>query len=222
MRRLLIVSAIFIVYVGLVAPVSAAEKLTMGHASIGASLPQGDSSEFLDDGWAIHGGFTWFSPSRPSFGLRVDMGADWWDVSNDALDLIDTDPTTPIVVEPPDDGNATVWTGSADLVWNPRTSGVVGVYVVAGVTVDYVTWNISEDGYGASYWCDWWWGYCYPVAVQGQFVIRSGDSWEWGWNAGIGVTFKTGTGEVYLEGIYHWVDTTNEATFIPVTLGYRW
>src|SRR5262245_50497080 len=140
MRRLFVVSALLIVGVALVSPASAAEKLTMAHASIGPSFPQGNLAEFLDTGWAAHGGFTWFSPSRPSLGLRLDLGVDWWDMSNDLLGRLDTDPSTPLIVEPPDDGDAWDWQGGASLVWNPRTSGAVGFYALAGVSVDYVVW----------------------------------------------------------------------------------
>ena len=222
MRRRLAVSAVLIICLALIPTSSAAEKLTMSHASIGPSLPQGKLAEFLDQGWAAHGGFSWFSPSRPAFGIRMDLGVDWWDMDNDLLGRIDTDPGTPNIVEPPDDGDAWDWSGSLDLVWNPRTSGAVGFYALAGVSVDYVTWNLAQDGYGASYWCDWWWGVCYPVAVSGQYQIRSGDDWAWGWQAGLGITFKTASGEFYLESMYRWLETDNNAEFVPVQAGFRW
>lgn len=222
MRRFLVVTAMLIVGLSFVPSSSAAEKLGMGHVSIGPSFPQGNLGEFLDDGWGAHGGYSMFSPNRPAFGLRFDFGVDWWDMKNSLLDTIDTDPGTPNIVEPPDDGDAWDWSGAVDLVWNPRTSGAVGFYALAGVSVDYVTWNLAQDGYGSSYWCDWWWGTCYPVVVSGQYQIRSGDSWEWGYQAGLGVTFKTASGEFYVEGTYHWIQSDNSAEFVPIQLGYRW
>src|SRR3989304_699586 len=38
------------------------KKPVVPHFSLGASLPQGGTGDFLDDGWALHGGATWFSP----------------------------------------------------------------------------------------------------------------------------------------------------------------
>jgi hypothetical protein len=211
-----------VVGVALVPSAPAAEKLTMAHFSLGPSLPQGDMKEFLDQGWAAHGGYSWFSPSNPALGLRLDFGVDWWEMDDSLLDTIDTDPSTPITIEPPDDGDAWDWSGSVDLVWNPRTGGVVGFYALVGVSADYIQWNLAQDGYGYSYWCDWWWGVCYPTLVSGQYQIESGDDFVWGYQAGIGVTFGTASGEFYLEAIYRWLETENGAEFVPVQAGYRW
>ena len=60
----------------------------VGHFSFGPSFVQGDPSEALDDGWAIHGGATWFSTGRPNLGYRLDFGYDWWDAKNSFLDQI--------------------------------------------------------------------------------------------------------------------------------------
>jgi opacity protein-like surface antigen len=194
----------------------------MGHISIGASLPQSNAGDFLDDGWALHGGATWFSPKRPSLGLRLDFGVDWWDVKNSVLKTIDTDPTTPITIEPPDDGDARAWSGSVDLMWNPESKGTVGFYLMGGVGVYYTSVDITEEGIVPGYWCDWWWGICYPTLVQGEYLIQSSDSWELGLNAGVGITFQTSSGQIYLEAVYHWVDTENTAQFVPIQIGYRW
>jgi hypothetical protein len=75
----------------------------------------------------------------------------------------------------------------------------------------------------AGYWCDWWWGICYPGVTSGQYLIKSNDSWEWGLNAGAGITFELDSGsELYIEAIYHWVQTEQVAELIPVTFGIRW
>jgi hypothetical protein len=42
-------------------------------------------------------------------------------------------------------------------------------------------------------------------------------------NAGAGLTFQvTPHSEMYLEAIYHWMDTPSSAAFVPVTVGFRW
>ncbi len=195
---------------------AAIKKPVVPHFSLGASLPQGDAGDFLDDGWALHGGATWFSANRP-IGLRLDFGVDWWDVKSSALAQIDTDSSTPNVIEPPDDGDARAWSGTVNFLWEAETKGTVGFYLTGGLGVYYASWNISEDGVGVV--CNWW--YCY--GVSGQYLISSGDSWEWGYNAGFGVTFHLQSGsEVYLEGVYHWVETDQGAEFVPVSVGFRW
>ena len=67
---------------------AAPNKAVVPHFSLGASLPQSDA---LKDGWAIHGGATWFKADRP-IGFRLDAGVDWWDADNAFLNTIDTEP----------------------------------------------------------------------------------------------------------------------------------
>ena len=41
-----------------------------GHFSFGPSFIQGDASKAFDDGWALHGGATWFATGRPNLGYQ--------------------------------------------------------------------------------------------------------------------------------------------------------
>ena len=127
------------------------------------------------------------------------------------------------MIEPPDDGDARIWSGTVDFLWNSKGTGKVGFYLVGGVGVYYAQAHISETGYGYGYWCDPWWGWCYPGIVEGQYILQDQSSWEWGLNAGAGLTFQiTPSSEMYLEAVYHWVDTPSAAAFVPVSLGFRW
>lgn len=199
---------------------SAAAQEVKGHFSIGPSFVEGNLGEFLDTGWAVHGGATWFG-SRP-FGIRLDGGVDWFDVKNSALNQIDTDPTTPNIIEAPDNGDAWVWSVTGNLFWETKSEGHVRFYVTGGAGIYYAKWSLSEDGYGSGYWCDWWWGVCYPSVYPTQYQLKDGSSWEWGLNAGAGIAFPTSSGEIYIEADYHWIDTDNTAQMVPVTVGYRW
>ncbi len=200
----------------------AVDEPVVGHFSFGPSFPQGDATKALKDGWAIHGGATWFSPSKPALGLRLDFGIDWYDMKDEFLRGIDTNPDTEII-EPPDNGYGRAWSATADLMWNPRSKGKVGVYLVAGAGIYYTQAWLSEYGYGTGYYCDPWWGYCYPYAGTAEYLLESQSNWEWGLNAGIGMTIKISErSELYLETVYHWIDTKNGAEILPVSLGFRW
>ena len=201
---------------------AAIDKPVVGHVGFGPAFPQGDAGDTVESGWALHGGATWMSPSGP-LGLRLDFGVDWFDIKRDVLNLIDTEPGSPLTIEAPDNGDVRSWSGTVDLMWNPSNKGKVGFYLVGGVGIYYNQYGLSENGYGTGYWCDWYWGYCYPTLVEGQYIIESGNSWDWGLNAGGGVTFELSSGaELYLEATYHWVDTENSASWVPVTFGIRW
>lgn len=199
------------------APPAAAQEVK-GHFSIGPSFLEGNVSDLLDTGWAIHGGATWFG-NRP-FGLRLDGGVDWFNAKDSFLDTIDTNPGTPNIIEPPDDGDAWVWSLTGNLFWESKSQGHVRFYVTGGIGVYYARWTLSEYGYGSGYYCDWY--YCYPGVVPTQYLLQDGSSWEWGLNAGAGVAFPTSSGEVFIEADYHWIDTENTTQMIPVMIGYRW
>lgn len=217
----LVVGAAALAFLGFADANAAIDKPVVGHFSFGPAFAQGTSGDFVEDGWALHGGATWFSPDKP-LGLRLDFGVDWFDLKREVLDLIDTTPSTP-QVDPVDNGDVRAWSGTVDLMWNPQNKGKVGFYAVAGAGVYYNVFDLSENGYGTGYWCDWYWGICYPTIVEGQYVIESGSSWDWGLNAGVGVTFELSSGaELYLEAVYHWIDTEKGAEYIPVSLGIRW
>ncbi len=201
---------------------AAADGPVVGHFSFGASLPQGKARDAVDDGWAFHGGATWFSMNHPNLGIRMDIGVDWFDAKGSFLNQIDTDPNTP-GVQRPDNGYARAWSGTADILWGSSRQGGIGWYLVGGVGVYYTQAHLSQNGYGAGYICDPWWGWCYPGVVQGEYVIQSQSNWEWGLNAGAGVTFAAGsTTELYLEAVYHWIDTKHRSEVIPISLGVRW
>jgi len=219
MAKLLRVSFAVLVIAVAAASYARAQEVK-GHFGFGPSFPQGNANDFLDSGWAIHGGATWYG--KRSIGLRLDVGYDWFDIKDSVLDTIDTDPSTPVAIEPPDNGDANTWSGTLNLFWESKNAGHVRFYLTGGAGVYYNKWNISQDGYAAGYWCDWYWGICYPGVVPAEFLIQSGSSWDWGVNAGVGIAFPTHSGEIYVEADYHWIDSENSAQMVPVTIGYRW
>src|SRR5262245_59477670 len=70
---------------------SAMEEIK-AHIGGGLSVPTGDFGKIADTGWRINGGAT-FYPSTKPVGFRVDLAWDWWDVSDDFLNKVDTAPS---------------------------------------------------------------------------------------------------------------------------------
>lgn len=196
---------------------------TKSHLGFGASLPSGNAGNFLDDGWTLNGGQVRFRPNS-DFGFRWDLGVDWWDVKDEVLQQLDTDPS-PLVQNPPDDGDARTWRLGLGFQWEPtRGRDGIGFYLTGGLDVHYASYDIGEDVLVGGYWCDWWWGVCYPGITEGEAIVDSEDSWEWGASGCVGITIPLGSGltEMYVEGIYRWMDTKNSAEWIPITVGFRW
>lgn len=220
-RKTLAVSALILAAAALAAPgtASAMEEIK-AHIGTGVSIPIGDAGDFADTGWRINGGWT-FYPSNETIGLRLDLALDWWDMSSSFLDTIDTNPDTNIVTTP-DDGDVQSWATTFNILWEPETSGTVGFYLTAGVGMYYLYADLGNYDYYNTIYCDFW-GWCYPVTVTGEYEIRDESTWEWGANAGVGITFELQSGaHFYVETSYQWIDTENAATFVPVNIGWRW
>jgi len=222
-RTRLAVSAMFLAAAALAVPGrAAAMEEVKAHVGGGVSMPVGDLSDALDTGWRINGGAT-FYPSKKPVGFRVDLAWDWWNVKDSFLDNVDTDAGAP-GNQPPDHGDAYSIGTTFNVLWEPETSGTVGWYLTGGVGGYYVNASISNDGTYYGYVCDpWYWWYCYPAAVPGQYEIKDHSQWEWGLNGGVGITFElSGGSQFYVEANYQWLDTKSNAAWVPLQFGWRW
>ena len=199
-------------------------KSWFGQFGIGYSLPQGDAGDIVDDAWYFDGGATYWPKEWP-VGLNFDLAYSGYDVSNSAIQTInDNLPEGSGTVS---GGSVDIWQTTANLQWSPmKGSGSTGFYLVAGVGAYYLDGQLTENG--LVYYppvCDPWWWWCYPGGVApGTYVKASQTEWDFGWNAGLGVTIEVGTAsQIYIEAKYHSVDTSNQSTdYIPITIGYRW
>ena len=61
--------------------------------------------------------------------------------------------------------------------------------------------------------------------MPGTVIKGEESTTEWGYNAGIGLTFEVGQSgsQLYLETTYHSAQTEGiSSDYIPLVLGYRW
>jgi hypothetical protein len=71
------------------------------------------------------------------------------------------------------------------------------------------------------YICDPYWGYCYNAVTTGHQIIADDTLTKFGVNAAVGLNFPVGSGEMYVEARYHYIDTAKSTEFLPIVLGYR-
>lgn len=193
-----------------------------GHLAIGYVVPEGDFGDAVDDTWNLSGGATWWPGA---VGLDLDLAWNDFDVSSEAIRRLNDE------LEPPsdgtiDDGDITVWSLTADAIWSPDTQGSVSFYLAGGIGTYYLDGKLTTRGlvyYPPScqpyppYWC-------YPGGVgSGNIIVGSESSWEFGYNAAIGINFELASGsQIYVEGKYHYIDMSPALTYIPIQVGYRW
>lgn len=193
--------------------------------SAGWAFPQSDTENILDDDWTLSGGALYW-PADWAAGVEFSLGYSNLDLSGAAIDAINDR----IAVDPSnsgriDDGDVTTWALTINGIWGPgRRSN--GLYLTAGVGAYYMDAELTNTGL-AYYppFCDpWYWWWCVPGGVGPASIVQASDSTtEFGWNAGLGYSIGAGDGQIFLEARYFSIDTpSEELTFVPFTVGYRW
>jgi opacity protein-like surface antigen len=194
-------------------------KSWFGHVAGGYSAPTDTASMFLDGGFNLNGGATYWPEEWP-VGIDLELGYNDWSVKREVLD----DLADAAMFDDPLSGDVTVWTLTADAMWGPPPGGGVNVYLAGGVGVYYELAEITTPTTTMGIICDPWWWWCVPGVISGNSVIGDESSTNFGYNVGAGVTFEVGLGsQVYIEAKYHRYERDNESTdYIPIVIGYRW
>ena len=179
----------------------------------GYSAPQGIVDELFDAGFTIVGGATYHPIGAPVLGLWVEGNYNGYDVTQEALDAIGVA-----------NGDLRMWsvTGGIGL----EVKGKVGFYFALGTgwyrrQIDLV--NPTRPVLGVA--CNPWWDFCAPVQlVIEQNVVGSRTTNGFGYNGGLGLTFRLASGsQIYVEAKYHYIPADVEPIeLIPVVVGYRW
>jgi len=230
MRRIFVLLVIcMVVLLPATAPLAGARpdkewKDWFGHLGIGWGLAQGTFGDLVNDTVVFDGGATYWPETWP-VGLNLDAAYSNYDFSAETLRRINEE----IDMVPGTDGDITggdtnIWSINANLIWGPDTSGSVGFYLIGGVGLDFVEAKLTTVGtvvYPPI--CGWWW--CVPGGIgPGTLIVGSQSSTEFGFNAGIGVTFEMDSGsQIYIEARYKSTQTDIDSIErVPLVVGWRW
>jgi len=192
------------------------KKQVEGYIAGGYVLSEGGTGDFTNDGWDISGGAIFRpAPERP-FALRFDLGYNWFDANNKVINLAQSQGLRV------DDGNMSLGTLTAEVMYEFGGHGGVGGYVAAGIGGMRRYGNLTTTVPVSGIWCDPWTGFCYPGYVAGQAVVADTTTTKFSYSAAAGVTFPVGHGTLYLEARYHWMQIDNPTTeMLPILVGYR-
>lgn len=182
--------------------------------------PLAESADRVDVGWGFAAGVTY--AFRPNVGLQFEYGVDWSDLETGRL-------AGAGVV-----GDALFQYFNLNLLARPARAGRVSLYFVGGGGLYYRAARVTQiTGTTIAPYCDPWLYYCSAVPVSTGTVIGDRNSWDWGLDAGLGISFGVGAPVgVYLEVRYHYIfgpsfDVPGGGTrdadgqYLPVTLGLR-
>jgi len=179
----------------------------------GYAAPVGTTSDYLQGGWTIGGGFNVkFAPSSP-LSAQFDLSYSDFNATRQLVDLGQS--TTPYRV---DNGRAEIWALTAALKFTGQFSSAVHGYGLAGIGGYHRYVELTQDAIGGV--CDPWWGVCY--VGTGQAIVSSRSNTKFGWNAGLGLEFPLRYGGAwFLEARWQYVEGEKATEFVPIQIGYR-
>jgi opacity protein-like surface antigen len=182
-------------------------------AGAGFSSPTQGSADRLDTGWNINfrGGYN----INQHLAADLDFAYDRWDLNSTALALFG---------EP--GGHTSLWSLTFNPVYRLFPRSRVDVYSTAGFGLYHRNLSLTQPATFSTFYCDPFFGYCYPALVSGDVVVASFSTYKGGFNAGGGLEFRLGDSHLkaFAEARYSRMFTThgNDMTYVPVTFGVRW
>jgi opacity protein-like surface antigen len=179
------------------------------HIEGGFSDPSGTTSDYLQGGWLVDGGFSYF-PGAGALGVRADISYSAYEANGDYLGA---------GLEPGSagfgHGYGAISSGAIGAVVRVPVSNRVHFYALAQVGVAYVQLHSDRyyyggDGCDSYYGCD---GYGYGDLY---------DTTRLGWNVGLGVEFPLYWGQSwFVEAQYRQVQAPTPIQYWPLLVGYR-
>lgn len=178
------------------------------HFGLGYPLSMGTTSDAANGVFRLETGG--IKPFSETMGFRFDIG---WDRFHPTSRIVEAYRAT--------GGYANVWSASADLQYNlPHASNGMQVYFFGGIGTHYKQAYITEPG--VAWWCDPWWGVCYPVGANVVKGKKTDTAFGANGGAGIGWPLMRGS-EFYVETKYQWINGSRiDVEYLPITLGWRW
>jgi opacity protein-like surface antigen len=155
-------------------------------------------------------------------GLQFEYGGNWSSLKTGSLSAAGVS------------GTASFQYLDLNVVLHPGRAGPASFYFIGGGGLYYRWAHITKaTGTTLAPYCDPWLYYCSVVPVTAQTVLGSRDSWDWGFDVGVGVSFAVSPPlRLYLEARYHYVfgpsftDSSGtkrnaDGQFLPITFGIR-
>jgi hypothetical protein len=179
----------------------------------GFSDPTGNAGDNLNMGWNLdfRGGY------RPIHHLSLDLDFNYnrWNLNSAALARYN---------EP--GGYTTVWSFSFLPVFRAAPRWNVTPYIMGGPGIYSRNLSLTQPGIVNSYYCDPFFGYCYPSTYGVNQVVASSTTYKLGISGGAGLEYRLGQShwKVFGEARYAEMFTNHgqNFTFVPVTFGVRW
>jgi hypothetical protein len=178
------------------------------HVAAGFSDTSGTTSDYLNGGWLVEGGYSYF-PQAGALGVRADLSYSDYTANGDYFGA-GLEPGTAGFGH----GYGAITSGSIGGVVRAPWSAWARVYALGQVGFSYVQLHSDQYFYGSCgsyYGCGGGYGY-------GDLY----DATHLSWNLGVGVEFPTYWGSSwFVEAQYRQIETPTPIEYWPVTVGLR-
>jgi len=185
----------------------------------GYSATVGTTSDYLNGGWTLGGGVTWYpSPQTPA-GLRLDLSYSEYNATNNFLLQNETALQTEI-----DSGTGRTWGADLDGEFDFRMGPRVMSYFLAGIGTYQRQIELYQTVVTGGIFCDPWWGFCGPGYFPADATVaRTTSAWKFSWNAGLGIDVPLGNGmSWFIDARYLRIGSGDQKTeFVPIRIGLR-
>lgn len=185
----------------------------------GYSPTIGTTSDYLQGGWTLGGGLTWYPSPMVAAGLRLDLSYSEYNATHNLLYQSETALQTEI-----DSGTGRTWGGDLDAEFDLPFGSRGKTYLIAGIGTYKRQIELYQTVFGGGIFCDPWWGFCEAGYFPGDAVVdRTTSSWKFSWNAGLGIELPLGNGlSWFVDARYLRIGPADQKTeFIPIRVGLR-
>jgi opacity protein-like surface antigen len=181
----------------------------------GPSFTVGHTSDYLNTGWTVGGGFQVRPDPAAPFSLRAEVNYSRFGATNQLLNEGSEANQTQIT-----GGYGETVDGQIDGVLEAPLAPFVRGYVTGGVGV---AWRRIELNQYGSYPCDGFLGVCGPQFVTSTSnTVATYDTTRFAWNVGAGLNFPLPAGESwFVEARYERIETPTPTEFLPIRFGIR-
>jgi hypothetical protein len=181
------------------------------HVAAGFSDTSGATSDYLDGGWLVEGGYSYF-PQAGALGVRADLSYSDYAANGNYFGT---------GLEPGSagfgHGYGAITSGSIGAVARAPWSSWARVYALGQVGFSYVQLHSDQYDYGGG--CDSYYG-CGGGHGYGYGNLY--DATRLSWNVGVGVEFPLYWGHSwFVEAQYRQIETPTPIEYWPVTVGFR-
>lgn len=188
-----------------------------GHVMTGYSATSGATANYLQGGWIIDGGVTYWPRPDYHLGLRADASYSAHNATNQFIASGEA-----ATNEEVDYGNGGFTALQLGPVYRTHLAGNSQIYGFAQGGFTRVHLELGQTYYVPGYYCDPFFGYCDGFYDVGESSVYDFSTTKFSWDVGLGVEFPSPWGNSwFVEAQYRRVESQQPMEYWPITVGLR-